>query len=415
MSFTAPNRIVVKIGTSTLTNAQGGIDRAFIADLTAQLATQKAQGREVLLVTSGAIRAGRERLNTGVGVRVSGVGTRSAPEGLPEIGNFAAAFPPPEPRHPDPSSLPYKQAAAAVGQGLLMHTYTEAFAWRDIVSAQILLTREDLADRRRFLNARNTLLALLALGIVPVINENDTVATDEIRFGDNDNLAALVATLVEADLLLILSDVEGLYERPPTNEDGCPPLIGTVTRIDAAIESLAGGTASGMGTGGMRTKIEAAKIATSAGIRAVIARGRRERVIAEVVAGEDVGTTFLPRSRKDRLPARKRWIAHSAKVRGWVTVNARAKEKLTGSGVSLLAVGITGAGGSFAAGDLIEVRDAEDIPFARGLTNYAASDVQRILGLKSEQFAAALGEGYAGYEEVIHRDNLVILSGSTAP
>ena len=414
MSSTAPHRIVVKIGTSTLTNAQGGIDRAFIADLTAQLAAQKAQGREILLVTSGAIRAGRERLNAGeakgVGVRGSGVGNAA------DTQPGSIQNPKSKTHHVAPlDTLPYKQAAAAVGQGLLMHTYTEAFAWRDIVSAQILLTREDLADRSRFLNARNTLLALLELGVVPVINENDTVATDEIRFGDNDNLAALVATLVEADLLLILSDVEGLYERPPVDENDCPPLIGTVSRIDAAIESLAGGVASGMGTGGMRTKIEAAKIATGAGIRSVIARGRRERVIAEVAAGEAVGTTFLPRSRKDRLPARKRWIAHSAKVRGWVTVNARAKEKLTGSGVSLLAVGITSAGGNFAAGDLIEVREADDAPFARGLTNYAAADVGRILGLKSEQFAAALGEGYAGYEEVIHRDNLVILTGSTSP
>src|SRR5262249_25791592 len=215
----------------------------------------------------------------------------------------------------------------------------EAFAWRGVDCAQVLLTRDDLGDRRRFLNARNTLLALLALGVVPVINENDTVAVDEIKFGDNDTLAALVAALVEADLLLILSDVEGLYERPPVEnrEQGAgnsgqavsSPCslspIPYIERIDAAIAALAGHSTGGSGTGGMRTKIEAAQIATAAGIRTVIAQGRRERVIADVLAGETVGTTFLPRPDADRLPARKRWIAHSARPRGTVTVNARAR------------------------------------------------------------------------------------------
>ncbi|HZP80777.1 MAG TPA: glutamate 5-kinase [Chthonomonadaceae bacterium] len=367
-----PARLVVKVGTSTLTDAHGRIDRAFIADLTAQLAALRAQGRDVLLVSSGAIRAGRERLS----------------QALP------------------PDSLPYKQAAAAIGQGLLIHTYTEAFAWRGVDCAQVLLTRDDLSDRRRFLNARNTLMALLSLGVIPVINENDTVAVDEIKFGDNDTLAALVATLVEADLLLILSDVEGLYAYPPGSQAGTPPLIRTVTKIDEAVAALAGDSASGVGTGGMRAKVEAARIATAAGIRAIIAPGRRERVVSEVVSGAEIGTTFLPRPSADRLPARKRWIAHSARPRGAVTVNARAKEKLKESGVSLLAVGIVGVTGSFTSGDLIEVRDEEGTVFGRGLTNYAAAEVRRVQGLRSEQFEAVLG--YRGFEEIIHRDNLVI-------
>ena len=276
------SRLVVKVGTSTLTNAQGRIDRAFIADLTAQLAQQRSAGRDVVLVTSGAIRAGKDALHN------------------------------PQSKTHNPASLPYKQAAAAIGQGLLMHTYTEAFAWRDVIVAQVLLTRDDLSDRNRFLNAQNTLRALLDLGVVPIINENDTVAVDEIKFGDNDTLAALVATLVDADLLLILSDVEGLYAHPDVDAS----LISVVPHIDAAISALGGEATSGVGTGGMRTKIEAARIATSAGIRTVIARGRRERVIADVTEGREVGTTFLPRTGSERLPARKRWIAHGARVRG---------------------------------------------------------------------------------------------------
>lgn len=251
------------MGTSTLTNSQGRIDRAFIADLAAQLARQRAQNRDVVLVTSGAIRAGREALNA-----------RQTPDTL--------------------HTLPYKQAAAAIGQGLLMHTYTEAFAWRDVTVAQVLLTRDDLSDQHRLENAKNTLAALLDLGVVPIINENDTVAVEEIKFGDNDTLAALVATLISADLLLILSDVEGLYAKPPTEHNHNEPVISVVPRIDATVEALAGGTASGVGTGGMRTKIEAARIATSAGIRTIIARGRRETVIEDVINGEPIGTTFLP-------------------------------------------------------------------------------------------------------------------------
>ena len=399
MSAAPPCRIVVKVGTSTLTDPQGRIDRAFIADLTIQLATIRKSGRDVLLVTSGAIRAGRERLSgrrerAGDGIRGWG-----ADGGAPAPSESTAAR--------LAETLPYKQAAAAIGQGLLVHTYTEAFDWRNVDCAQVLLTRDDLSDRRRFLNARNTLLALLSLGVVPIINENDTVAVDEIKFGDNDSLAAQVATLVEADLLVILSDVDGLYERAPDSTGDLPPLIPVVRRIDDAIVAMAsGGAPGGVGTGGMATKVNAARIATQAGIRTVVARGRRESVIADILDGKDVGTVFLPRPNSDRISARKRWIAHSARPRGTVTVNARAGERLQTSGVSLLAAGVTEVTGTFTAGDLIEIQDSDGAVFARGLTNYAAAEVRRVQGLRSEQFESVLG--YRGFEEIIHRDNLVI-------
>jgi glutamate 5-kinase len=370
-----PQRILVKVGTSTLTDERGGIDRAFIADLATQLAAQRASGREVILVTSGAIRAGSEKLKEARGS--DGVSSLIL----------------------HPSSLPYKQAAAAVGQGLLMHTYTEAFAWRSVPVAQVLLTRDDLADRRRFLNARNTLNALLALGVVPVINENDTVAVEEIKFGDNDQLAAHVAVLIEADLLIILSDVEGLHE---SAQGGA--LIRVVEQIDSSIEVLAGGSRSGVGTGGMRTKIEAARIATASGIRVVIAKGRRERVVADITAGEDVGTVFLPLA--GRLRGRKRWIAAGSRSQGSVAVNQGAASKLVGEGVSLLSVGITEVCGEFQTGDLVDVRDETGRRFARGLTNYCAADLRQIQGLRSDQIEAALG--VKTYDEVIHRDNLVV-------
>lgn len=373
MRAESPLRLVVKVGTSTLTNPRGGIDRGFLSDLARQLAQAQRCGNEVLLVSSGAIRAGKDRLQ------------REAPL---------------------PDTLPYKQAAAAIGQGQLMHHYTQAFEWREVNCAQILLTRDDLSDRKRFLNARNTLLALLSLGVIPVINENDTVAVDEIKFGDNDSLAARVAALVEADLLIILSDVEGLYEHPPAPNTPPPPLIRTVNKIDETLKCLTGDSRSGVGTGGMRTKVEAARIATEAGIRTVIAPGRRENVVTDIVAGEEIGTNFLPQPETERLSARKRWIAHNARPRGSVSVNAPARQKLQKSGVSLLAVGITLVKGNFTAGDLIEIYDENEEPFGRGLANYAASEIRQVMGLHSERFEEILG--YRGFEEIIHRDNLVI-------
>ncbi|MBC7526558.1 MAG: glutamate 5-kinase [Chthonomonadaceae bacterium] len=274
--MTLPRRIVVKVGTSTLTDEEGKLDRAFIADLTSQLATLRREGADVILVSSGAIRAGLEALGNPT------FGTKKEPDAH-DIST---------------ETLPYKQAAAAIGQGLLQRLYTEAFAWRKTICAQVLLTRDDLGDPNRVENAKNTLCALLQLGVIPIINENDTVAVEEIKFGDNDTLAARVAVLISADLLLILSDVEGLYDRSPLQNSGdpedAPRLIHRVENI-ASVTGLGGNSMSGVGTGGMKTKLEAARIATEAGIRTVIAKGHRERVALDVTHGEKVGTEFPPR------------------------------------------------------------------------------------------------------------------------
>ncbi|MGC8667707.1 MAG: glutamate 5-kinase [Chthonomonadales bacterium] len=369
-------RLVVKVGTSTLTDAAGRLDRAYIADLAAQLAAQRSQGRDVLLVTSGAIRAGRERLASSG--HSDNAGTAGSSNDL---------------------ALAYKQAAAAVGQGLLMHTYTEAFAWRGITVAQVLLTRDDLADRRRFLNARNTFRALFDLGVTPIVNENDTVAVDEIRFGDNDVLAARVAVLTEADLLLILSDVDGLY-----TDDSRSRVLATVSRITPELWAIAGDAESDAGTGGMRTKVEAAKIATTAGIRTVIARGRLDRVISRVLAGEPIGTTFLPSN--ERLRGRKRWIVAGSRPKGSITVNEGAAHRIRSENASLLPVGILEVQGSFREGDLVEIVDELRRRVARGIVNYSSSDLQLIRGLRTDQVRAAIGQ--KTHDEVIHRDNLVV-------
>jgi glutamate 5-kinase len=365
----------VKVGTSTLTDARGGIDRAYVLSLATQLAAQRSAGREAVLVTSGAIRAGMAALNA-------------------EGAAGGAAL----------STLPYRQAAAAVGQGHLMAFYIEALRWYDVVAAQVLLTRDDLADRRRYLNARNTFSALLALGVLPIVNENDTVAVDEIKFGDNDTLAARVASLIQADLLLVLSDVDGLYETAPRFGEPRPGVIRTVSRIDASIEAIAGGAGSDVGTGGMRTKIEAARIACASGVRTVIAHGRMPDVIRRAVEGEPVGTTF--QAARARPLGRKRWILAGSRVRGAVVVNAQAEERLRRFGASLLPVGVVGVEGAFEAGDLVEVRCADGRRFARGVTSYSADELRRVQGRRSEEFEAILG--YRGYDEAIHRDNLVI-------
>jgi glutamate 5-kinase len=273
------------------------LDRSYLIDLTSQLAAQQQNGWDVILVTSGAIRAGYEALD---GRSTDERRAKNADAFRP---TSAVNTPSPEAH----ATLPYKQAAAAIGQSRLMHTYTEAFAWRNVDCAQVLLTREDIADRRRLSNARNTLYTLLSLGVIPIINENDTVAVDEIKFGDNDNLAALVAVLIKANLLLILSDVEGLYadgiagitcRGDGGNNDGTHSIpgapIAVVECVNEAIQALAGDSAGELGTGGMRTKIEAARVATVAGIKTVIARGRRQDVVQQVVDGAVVGTTFLP-------------------------------------------------------------------------------------------------------------------------
>lgn len=356
--------MVVKVGSSTLTDHVGRLDLNYIRDLADQLTEQTKSGLEVIFVTSGAIRAGTEKL---------------AMNGRPK-------------------TLPEKQAAAAVGQGLLLQVYTDFFAHVGVTAAQVLLTRDDFRDRTRYLNARNTLNALLKLRCVPVINENDTVAVDEIRFGDNDTLAAMVAAATEADLLIILSDVAGLYNGTPEN------LIPEVEEITPEIEALAGGTNSDAGTGGMRAKLEAAKIAMSCGVTMVIADGRRERVIADVLGGKQIGTWF--RGKEARLANRKRWIAFGSQLRGTITVNDGARKMITGRGKSLLAAGIVDIDGCFAAGDLVAIADESGSRIARGLTNYSSEDLQKIQGKKSSEIGTILGEHE--FDEVVHRDNLVL-------
>lgn len=354
-------RVVVKVGSSTLTGADGALDAGLIEDLVHDLARARARGVEVLLVTSGAIAAGVSRL------------------GIER-----------------PRTIPEKQAAAAVGQGLLMDYYTQAFSRRRVSAAQVLLTREDLSVRKRYLNARNALFALLRLGAVPIINENDTVAVDEIRVGDNDTLAALVSTLVGADLLVLLSDVPGF-------KDQNGQVIPVVDDIAAAMP-LAGGSGSKVGTGGMVTKLHAARIATRCGTAMVIAHGRREGILNALLDEERVGTYF-PICRQ-YLRGRKRWIAYGARPRGSATINAGAQHSLLADGSSLLPAGIVAVQGNFAAGDLISIQDEEGAEIARGLTNYASDELERIRGLHTDQVAMVLGS--CDFEEAVHRDNLVV-------
>jgi glutamate 5-kinase len=325
-------------------------------------------GHSVILVSSGAIRAGMARL------QLAG----------------------------RPRTIPQKQAAAAVGQGLLMHTYSQAFDPHRLPVAQVLLTRDDLRDRARYLNARNTFAALLRSRVVPIVNENDTVAVEEIKFGDNDTLAALVASLVEADTLLLLSDVAGLYDRDPSLFPDAR-LIPTVEKIDRAIEQQAGGVQTTVGTGGMATKIQAAKICVRTGVRMIIAHGRHPHVIAETLAGHR-GTQFLPAPQ--RLRSRQRWIAYGVVPTGTLTVNDGARSRLIEGGKSLLPAGVTQVSGQFVPGDLVRLADAAGHPFAQGVVNYAHTDLQKIMGHRTADIAALLGHKPA--DEVVHRDNLVL-------
>lgn len=325
-------------------------------------------GHSVILVSSGAIRAGMARL------QLAG----------------------------RPRSIPQKQAAAAVGQSLLMHTYAEAFDPHRLLVAQVLLTRDDLRDRARYLNARNTFAALLRSRVVPIVNENDTVAVEEIKFGDNDTLAALVASLVEAETLLLLSDVAGLYDRDPSLFPEAQ-LIPIVEKIDRAIEQRAGVAQSSVGTGGMATKIQAAKICVRTGVRMVIAHGRHPNVVAEALAGHR-GTQFLPSPQ--RLRSRQRWIAYGVAAKGILMVNDGAKARLIEGGKSLLPAGVTHVSGRFAPGDLVSLADHSGQAFAQGFVNYAHDDLLKIMGRRTADITSILGHKPA--DEVVHRDNLVL-------
>jgi glutamate 5-kinase len=372
----AARLIVVKVGTRVLTGPDGLLDAARIEALGRQFDAALADGRRIVLVSSGAVGAGMGRM-----------GLTARPQELASL-----------------------QAVAAIGQSCLIEAYERAFRGRGRHAAQVLLVADDLQDRSRYLNIRNTLRALLDYGAIPVINENDTVSVEELRtsFGDNDRLAALVATLLGAPLLLLLSDVDGLYDRHP-GEPGAA-ILRHVPRIDAGVEGLARDRLGGLSKGGMASKIAAARIVTEAGGHCIIASGRNDHVLDEVRRGDPVGTLFT--SRAAAVPAWKRWLGWSADPRGSLVVDAGAREAVVDGGRSLLAAGIVAVEGSFASGDVVALTTGNGRPFARGLVNYPADELRRIVGLKTDRIAAVLGS--VPYEAVIHRDNLAIVSREDA-
>lgn len=360
-------RIVVKVGTSTLTHATGKLNLERIEHLVRQLTDLRYQGKEVVLVSSGAIGAGMGKLNL----------------------------------DKRPKTIPEKQAIAAIGQGILMQLYEKFFSEYGQIVAQLLLTKADMDDRRRFLNARNTLTTLLQLGVIPIVNENDTVAVEEIRFGDNDTLAALVGTLVDADLLILLSDIDGLYTADPRKYPEAK-LLQVVEAVNDTIENAAGDVGSKFGSGGMATKISAAKVATNAGIPMIIANGAEDNIIRRLIHGEQLGTLFVARELKTHL--RKNWIAFGSKVEGVIVVDDGAKEALIAKGKSLLPSGILSVSGGFSSGAVVSITDSQGREFARGITYYSQSELEQIKGVKCKEICGILG--YKDYDEAIHRDNL---------
>jgi glutamate 5-kinase len=305
-----------------------------------------------------------------------------------------------------PRSIPLKQAAAAIGQGALIRTYEEAFAAHGVKVAQVLLTGDDLRDRARYLNARNTLFTLLDLGVLPIINENDTVAVEEIKFGDNDRLSALVAALMDADLLVILTDTDGLFTADPRRSPKAR-LIPVVTGDEAKGAYWAGAPASATGVGGMASKVEAARLAAASGIPTLVANGMLPDTLTRLLAGEPLGTLFLPDA--ERLQGRKRWLALASRPKGAILVDEGAKRALVERGKSLLPSGVKGTLKPFGVGDVVSLVGPDKAEFARGLTNYTAEEVERIKGIKTGEIERALG--YRHSDEVIHRDNLVVLNG----
>jgi len=363
-------RIVVKVGSSILASVEKGLHYEVFSHLTKEISDLKRQGYEIVLVSSGAIAAGMEKL---------GYKTR-------------------------PQAITQKQATAAVGQTRLMNIYENYFSHFQQMVAQVLLTHDDLSRRRRFLNARNTLLTLLELGIIPIINENDTVAVDEIKFGDNDNLSALITNLIGADLLIILTDIEGLCDSDPrVNPNArCIPLV---EEIDVDMGGIVGGTKSETSVGGMISKIQAARKASRFGIPTVVARGTKEGVLHQILKGKEIGTLILPKG--EALSSRKHWIAFNPKPKGEVMVDDGAKKAIVQKGKSLLPSGVVKIRGSFDRGDLVTCQGPRGKEFARGLVNYSATELEKIKGLRSDQIESTLGYKYS--DEVIHRDDLVVL------
>jgi glutamate 5-kinase len=363
-------RLVVKVGSGLVTTPGSGVAPERIEALAADIASIR-EGRRIVLVSSGAIASGTARLR------------------LPER----------------PRSIPDKQAAAAVGQSVLMWQYEAAFGRHRVQVGQVLLTAQDISDRARYLNAKNTLLALLKFDVLPIVNENDTVAVEEIKVGDNDNLSALVASLIDADLLVLLTDVDGLYTDDPAVNARARKLD-AVESVTAEIAGLARDRADPISVGGMATKLQAARKAAAAGVPMIIANGRESGVLRRIVDGEPVGTYFAPKA--DRLGARKRWIAFAVPPQGWLTVDAGALEALTQRGKSLLPSGIVEVRGDFASGEVVALRGGTSSEeFARGVVNFDAAEVRKIRGAKTQEIEERLG--YKSFDEVIHRDNLVIL------
>jgi len=363
-------RMVVKIGSRVLTNPDNELDLQRIAQISADVDLLRRCGLEVVIVTSGAVAAGRTEI---------GGGDR-------------------------PRTIPQKQAAAAVGQPRLMRAYEESFARFDVRVGQILLTRDDLADRQRFLNARATIDTLLECGIVPIINENDTVVVEEIKFGDNDNLSALVTNLTESGLLVILTDIEGFYDSDPRSNPAARlvPLVRSITR---EVEQAAGGSGSQVGTGGMATKVAAARKACRNGVPTIVANGRQDGILADIMAGREAGTLFLPSG--ESLNRRKHWIAYTLRPRGKVIVDEGACKVLRQHGRSLLPSGVTCVEGEFERGSCVRICSRSGAELGRGLADYASRELKQIMGRQSGDIEDILGYRYG--DEVIHRDNLVIL------
>jgi glutamate 5-kinase len=372
---TAADTLVVKVGTRVLTRADGTLNEQRVAELAAELHEVMNTGRKVALVSSGAV---------GAGMGLLGLAQR-------------------------PRDLAHLQAVAAVGQSYLVQTYDRSLRSFGRHAAQILLTAEDFDDRSRYLNVRNTLLTLLEeYGAVPIINENDTVSVEELQttFGDNDRLAAMVTNLIRAPLLVLLSDVEGLYNGDPRQPGS--ELISTVERLDESIFALVRDERTGLSKGGMASKLNAARMATLAGENVIIASGRSSGALRRILAGESVGTLFVAHGQT--IPSWKRWIGFTAQPRGHLTLDDGARRAVQQQGRSLLAIGVVNAAGTFKKGDVVALRDASGLEFARGLTNYTVDELARIKGLRTEAIAATLG--HSPYQEVIHRDNLVVTTTS---
>ena len=363
-------RWVVKVGSSLLTDNGQAVAHAAVASWVEQIAYLRSQGIDIVVVSSGAVAAGMLRLQLA-----------QRPAGLSQL-----------------------QAAAAVGQLDVARLWDAALQKHGLHAAQVLLTHEDAADRQRYLNARNTIRALLDWGVVPVVNENDTVANDEIRFGDNDRLAAMVADLSSADLLVILTDQDGLYTADPRKDDNAE-LISSRPVDDAALGDMAGASGGALGRGGMQTKLLAARMAARYGVPTVIAGGAQQQVLRELFAGQEIGSLLYP-PEQGALPARKRWIAGQQRVVGQLHLDAGACQALQASGRSLLPVGVTRVHGAFSAGDLVQCLDQEGVEIARGLSNYDATSAAALCGVPSGKIHQVLG--WAGEKELIHRDNLVL-------